>query len=366
MKKFVKILLSGCIPALTFTACSDDNEEPGKPDVPSGPEVIVDAAYVLNQGNSYSGIDGGLSVIDLNTLTAENDVFKSKNGRTLGSTPQCGVVYGSKIYVGASESYTIEVIDRFTFKSIEKISLEKSQEGRSPRSMVATGGKIYVCLYEGYVARLDTTKYNIEATVKVGANPDIMCLHDGKLYVPNSEGMNYLENKPYGTTASVVTLNPFKEEDVITVPLNPTKFMSDGSNLYLLSMGNYFDVPSAVYKITTDGAEKIADATVATTGSHTLLIGNNPYVAEGSMLTYTLVNTQTGEQTPVSFEDAPAPSNVGIDPNTGNIIITTYDKPAGMFADYEAPGWTCVYGTELNLMKKFRTGSGPAAIFFNK
>lgn len=365
MKKLVKLLLFGCIPALTITACSDDNDDSGKPDVPQGPDVIADAAYILNQGNSYSGIDGGLNVIDLNTMTVANDVFKSVNGRTLGSTPQCGVVYGSKIYVGASESYTIEVMDRYTFKSIEKISLEKSEEGRSPRSMVATGGKIYVSLYEGYVARLDTTNYNIEATVKVGANPDIMCLHNGKLYVPNSEGMNYLENKPYGTTASVVTLNPFKEEEVITVPLNPTKFMSDGTNLYLLSMGNYYDVTSAVYKISSDGAEKIADATVAATDSHTLLIGNNPYVAEGSMLTYTLVDTRTGVQTPVTFEDAPAPSNVGIDPNTGNIIITTYDKPAGMFADYEAPGWTCIYGVDLNLIKKFRTGSGPAAIFFN-
>ncbi|MDE6336726.1 MAG: hypothetical protein K2L34_09155, partial [Muribaculaceae bacterium] len=120
------------------------------------------------------------------------------------------------------------------------------------------------------------------------------------------------------------------------------------------------------YKISDESAEKIADATVATAGNQTLLIGNNPYVAEGSNLTYTLVDTRTGVKTPVTFADAPAPSNVGIDPKTGNIIITTYEKPAGMFADYDAPGWTCVYGSDLNLIKKFKTGSGPAAIFFDE
>ncbi|MDE5880401.1 MAG: hypothetical protein K2H60_01610 [Muribaculaceae bacterium] len=362
MSKFEKCLIS-CLPLMALVACNN-NDEPKTPVI--CPTLPTDVVYILNQGNSYSGIDGSLNVIDLENLKSANSVFKTVNGRTLGSTPQCGVVYGSKIYVGASESQTIEVIDRNTYESIQQISLQNSSTGKSPRSMVATGGKVYISLYEGYVACLDTLKCEIEATTKVGANPDIMCLHQGKLYVPNSEGMNYLENKPYGTTASVVTLNPFIEEKVITVPLNPTKFMSDGSNLFLLCMGDYFMESSAVYKISDESAEKIADATVATAGNQTLLIGNNPYVAEGSNLTYTLVDTRTGVKTPVTFADAPAPSNVGIDPKTGNIIITTYEKPAGMFADYDAPGWTCAYGADLNLIKKFKTGSGPAAIFFNE
>lgn len=364
MKKFVKILIIGCFPIITFVSCSENKEDPDLPNNPAVPSA--EAVYILNQGNSYSGIDGSLNVINLKELTVENNVFKTVNGRTLGSTPQCGLAYGSKIYIGAYESQTIEVIDRSTFRSIKKISLEKSDAGKSPRSMVATGGKVYVSLYEGYVARLDTVEYEIEATTKVGANPDIMCLYNGKLYVPNSEGMNYLENKPYGKTASVVSLNPFKEEKVIEVPLNPTKFMSDGVNLYLLCMGDYYLENSAVYKITGESSEIIANATVAAVGQGNLLIGNNPYVAEGSLLSYTLVNTRTGEMKFVSFTDAPAPSNVGINPITGDIIITTYEKPAGVFADYDSPGWTCVYGSDLTLKKKFKTGSGPAAIFFNE
>ncbi len=358
-----KKLLVGCLPILALASCSSDkNDEPNVPVSPNVPEI-----YVLNQGNFYSGIDGSLNVIDIDNLEVSNGVFKAVNGRTLGSTPQCGVVYGSKIYIGASESQTIEVIDRATYKSIQQIRLEDSESGKSPRSMVATGGKVYVSLYEGYVARLDTASYEVEASVKVGANPDIMCLHQGKLYVPNSEGMNYLENKPYGTTASVVSLSPFAEEKVITVPLNPTKFMSDGSNVYLLSMGDYYLETSAVYKITGEEAEKISDATVAGLGGHKLLIGNNPYVAPGedSRLSYTLVDTKSGTKTPVTFAEAPAPSNVGIDSETGNIVISTYEKPAGMFADYDSPGWACVYGSDLGLIKKFRIGSGPAAIFFN-
>jgi len=102
MRKYLYLSIAALWAASLASCSSDDNNEP---DVPvTGQKSPV---YVLNQGNFYNAIEGGLSVIDLEEKTISNNVFKSANNRSLGDTPQCGVAYGSKIYVGTSQSNTI-------------------------------------------------------------------------------------------------------------------------------------------------------------------------------------------------------------------------------------------------------------------
>ena len=117
-----------------FTSCSDDDEPmPKDPDFPT----LSSGAYVLNQGSYSKKIEGALNVIDYTTATIADDVFTKANNRSLGSTPQCGIAYGGKIYLGMYGSKTIEIIDRYTYKSVQQIRLDESTQGQSPRNMVA-------------------------------------------------------------------------------------------------------------------------------------------------------------------------------------------------------------------------------------
>lgn len=298
-----------------LTACDDNNGNMPENDG----DVSTDAICLLYQGDLYNSIEGALDIIDCKTMQLISNVFKTQNGRNLGDTPQCGLTYGSRIYLGIHVSKTIQVIDRQTYKSVRQISLTDPQKGTQPRSMVAHGGKVYISMFDGYVARLDTASLEIDAAVKVGPNPEIIALHDGKLYVPNSDGMNFPN---FGKTASVVSLNPFKTESTIDVPLNPAQFISGGSKLYLLSKGNYDDIPSAVYEIKADGKyEKIADATLFHINGDTMYLVNCEWEKTPEFTSYSITTKDTKN---LKFDKVKSPANFSVDPVTGNFIFSTY------------------------------------------
>lgn len=356
MKKLNKFLILPVAIMTMMSSCDNKNSYIE----PDPVELGVPVAYIINQGNHYSKIEGSLNSLNLLTGAFQRDAFLNANLRYLGATPQCGVLYGSKLYVGMSDSHTIEVIDPRTFKSIKQISLEESTNGRSPRSMISHEGNIYISMFEGYVARLDTVSLEIDESVKVGANPEKMAEYKGKLYVPNSEGMNYLENKPYGTTASVVTFSPFEVEKTIEVPLNPNEFLSNGVELFLLAMGDYGTTESAVYKLGTDGKwVKVGPATSAALYYTNLILVNNPF---GGEPTITLVNVSTLGRVEVNFPEATCPASVAIDPYTLAILIQTYRVPEGGFADYDSPSKLCVYNANFQYVDSFDIGVGPATI----
>ena len=107
-----------------------------------------------------------------------------------------------------NDSHTIEIVDRSSYRSLKQIRLDDVEfKGKSPRSMVANDGFVYISMFEGYVAKLDTLSAAITAEVKVGPNPEVICLHKGNLYVPNSDGNNYMVG--YGKTASVINVDSF-------------------------------------------------------------------------------------------------------------------------------------------------------------
>lgn len=344
-----------------FVACSDDDDPSQEPEKPVAENVVVNGAFFLNQGNYSNKIEGSLNVLNYANSTMFNDVFKEANGRSLGSTPQCGLEYGGKIYLGMYESNTIEIIDRYTYESVKQISLEGSVNGQEPRSMVADGGKVYISMYDGYVARLDTASHSIEASVKVGPNPEVIGIYKNKLYVPNSDGMNYQVG--YGETASVIDMSSFTVESTIDVPLNPYKFFTVGDNLYLLAKGNYYDVASTVSRLEDDGSfTELFNATIVSS------YGNNIYYIDapwGGTTAYGKYDTTVATSSSLPIENIDSPSEMGIDPNTGRMFISSYPLNNG-YADYNSDGYVCEYDLNGVYKAKYDIGGGAPCIFFVK
>lgn len=342
-----------------LASCSDNGPSIPDADYPT----LSEGAYVLNQGNFYNGISGGLNVIDYDKNNTDINVFKSVNGRSLGDTPQCGIAYGSKIYVGTSGSNTIEIMNRSDYKSVKQIRLsELTASGNQPRSMVASNGKIYIAMYDGYVSRLDTVSMTIDKVVKVGPNPEIMALYNGKLYVPNSDGMNYPN---YGITASIVDLETMTETSKFTVPMNPDKFMVCDGRLLLLCKGNYADQPAAVYEVNEDQTcTKIAEATIAAVSEDTLYMINLPFtvtIPDAQYMTYQPASKALADWQIVRPD---YPSDITIDKIGKKILISSYVM-SGPWPSYDAPGYVNVYDEDSNLLNRYTVGSGPTCIFFN-
>lgn len=354
----MKKLFYVCIAALMaagITSCSDDDEPVVKnPDMPT----VSRGAYVLTQGNWTTKVEGSLNVLDYATGVYSRNVFQSVNKRSLGATPQCGVVYGSKIYIGMLESKTIEIIDRTTFKSIKQIKLQNPDQGTQPNSMATKDGKVYISMFDGYLARLDTLSQTIDASVKVGNNPDEIAIFRDRIYVPNSDGMNFPD---YGKTASVVTINPFKVEATIDVPLNPGKFMTDGSTLFLYARGNYDGIPGAVYKFDSNYRyEKLFEATMAGIYGEYICYINKPFGVEAKSGKY---NITSGKITDIQLDELIDPTNMGVDPKTGNIIVSSNADLE--WDNYTRPGYLYEYDPDGKLIKRYDSGTGPACIFFN-
>ena len=336
-------------------SCEENNDSNVKnPDVPT----VSAGAYILNQGEYSSKIEGSLNVLDYASQSMREKVFATVNNRSLGSTPQCGVAYGSKIYIGVYESKSIEVIDKYTFKSIKQIKLEDSKQGQSPRGMVAKGGYVYVTMNEGYLARLDTIGLVIDKQVKVGLNPEQPAIMGDYVYVPNSAW-----TAGYSDMASAVSLSTFTEVREFKVPLNPNKFLTNGNELFVISWGNYSDQPAVMAKVNSNNGdyEVIGNARMGAIKGNTIFLIDNPY---GMKTTYWKYDISTGKKTEMEFPEIVAPAGIGVDPFRDVLLIASVPMDNG-YPSYLLPGYVCEYTTEGKFLKKYNTGVGEAAIFFN-
>jgi YVTN family beta-propeller protein len=237
-KIFNSIIVCTAMALPLFTGCSDDDDPAAEPAVPS--EYI----YVLNSGN-FGANNAGLSMYDIKEGTVVKDIFEARNGRRLGNTGQDMILYGSKMYIAVYGESTVEVTD-LEARSLKQISTEGQ-----PRYFAVHEGKVYVTYYNGYVARIDTATLAVEATVRVGRNPEQLTAVGEKLYVANSGGLDYNTETGYDRTVSVIDLATFTETDTIEVVINPTEIESDHSgNVYIISKGNYGTIPNTMQKLT--------------------------------------------------------------------------------------------------------------------
>lgn len=379
MKKISRFMMAAFVATLALASCDKDSDfengdqgevvKPGdnegenegdneNPDVPTLPENV----YALTEGNFYQHIEGGLNVLNLEKGSVDMNVFKATNGRSLGDTPQCGVAYGSKIYVGASESNTIEIIDRLTWKSVKQINVADVTPGGQPYSMVASKGKVFISMFGGNLARLDTLTMTIDKVVPVGNNPDQIALYKDKIYVPISDGMNYPN---YGTTAVVVDPVSMEIEKTFETGLNPREFIVADEHLYVLCMGNYGDVPSKLYEVSSDFTLKeICDATLVATYDKKVAIINQPFTQGEPIVEYKLYDPANETLTDWDIVRPDYANSMFYDIEAGTFFIASYVMN-GQYPSYELPGYVNQYKVgSKEVVKKYELGSAGRTHFF--
>ncbi len=353
-----KIFFISAIAAVMFglTSCDDKDEPSQNPDNPTHST----GAYFLCQGQAYNHVPGGLFALDYTTGKWSDNAFQTANGISLGDTPQWGICYGSKLYLGIFDSNVIHIVDKYTFKNFKTISLKDSKNGQKPRSLVAKDGKVYIAMYDGYVARLDTLSMDIEASVKVGPNPEVIGIYKDELYVPNSNGEDYPN---YGTTASVVNLKDFSVTKTIDVPMNPYMFRATDQGLFLLCKGNYEDIASQVYKMNGDKWDAVANATIMAADKDKLYLVDDPFY--GSVpAEYRIYDCVTNKVVDWNIEKVIYPNNIAVDRIGGRIFISSYYMD-GKYPSFKAPGYVSVYGLDNSFISKHDIGTGSPCIFFD-
>ena len=219
-----------------------------KPEPPSVPAQYESGVVVLNEG-LFEQNNASLTFYD--GTTSFQQVFMSENGRGLGDTANDFDTYsfGGKEYIiiAVDISSQVEIIDRKTLKTVAQIPFFDGVNAREPRHIVVNGTRAFVCNFDGTIGIIDLITNTLIDLIEVGANPDGLAIVNDKLYVSNSGGLHY---PIYDSTLSVIDLSTLLVEETFETRINCTQMIvDDQAEIYLLSNGNYDDIPPALLRI---------------------------------------------------------------------------------------------------------------------
>lgn len=315
MYRRVQILIGIGLLALSawlFTACRGDEIVYPTIGTHVTDEVRKGGLYVLCEGNMGSN-KARLDYINLHDGDYYANWYGAMNPKQMKELGDVGndiQQYGGRLYAVINCSHKVEVMD-LKGRHIAKVDISNC------RYMAFKGDKMYVSAYVGSVAdpdmlgsvyEVDTATLTVTREVKVGHQPDELCVVGNRLYVANSGG--YLTNR-YDSTLSVIDLTTFTETQQIVVGLNPTRVRVDDRNhLWVCCQGNYAATKPSL--VILDHATVLKRIPVAC--SNISIYGNTAYVIDNETNTLRAFST-------IDFTEQPQP-----------IDISNYEHPYGLLA----------------------------------
>ena len=299
-----------------FVACRTD--EVIYPTIPTDvtDEVQQGGLYVLCEGNMGSN-KARLDYMNLETGTYYANWYGAQNPKQVKELGDVGndiAVYGNKLYAVINCSHKVEIMDLQAHR-IGQVDIPNC------RYLAFYGDKAYVSAYVGSLAdpdllgsvvEIDTASLQITREVKVGHQPDELCVIDDKLYVVNSGG--YLTNR-YDSTVSVIDLNSFTEIQKIPVGLNPTRIRKDEQGyLWVCCQGNYNEVKPQVVVHDLNNVVK----RIQTPCANISIYDNTAYILDNTNKNLLGISTIDYRQ------------------STINLSLSTYENPYGLLATKDA------------------------------
>ncbi len=354
----IKLLAVGAL-ALGATACSDNDE----PDIPVIEPVESNTILVVNNGVQSTGVPGTLTLYNIATGNTVADAFRETNNLSIGDTPQDAVIFGSKLYISVFDSNCIWVLDAQSLEIKKSIVPEAPSQG--PRNFAVAGDKVYVSLYSGHVAAIDTTAMAIESTFEVGPNPEKIAVRGNMMYVANSDGNNWMESN-INSSLSIVDLATM-EQSFHKIGTNVTSVVTNGTDVFALCMGNYGDIPATIKKIGADGtATDFCPGTMIAISGSKLYVINDPAMTPVNP-TYKIYTTAGGvasDMFAAGTEVPKAPCGISINNTDGSFIILSrlMGEVSPLYTD---PGVAYYYNSDATLRAKFDIGINPVAALFN-
>ena len=176
--------------------------------------------FVLNEG-AFPGAST-LDLLDFKHKTYCTDIFAQANPEVvqgIGNTGNDLAIVDGKLWVLMNASNQVAVL------SLPDAKLERILPVDSPRFITQEGGFAYITSYAeavyggdeavpGKVYRIDAKSFDT-VTLEVGYQPEGLAVLNGKLYVANSGGYNWVHDN----RISVIDLSTFKLEKHLEAPV---------------------------------------------------------------------------------------------------------------------------------------------------
>ena len=291
-------MLCSLILGISFTACSDDDED----------KLIIDPedypAYILNEG-IWGSNNANISRFFPSYKGIDSDYYQQVNGKLMGDLANAMIEEDNNIYVVIGGS---KYVARLDLNCVEQARYSFPEGEGEPRCIDVEDGYVYVTQHGGQVSKLDAQTLKLVSTFKGGDNLEGIVEKDGKLYVANAWKGVYDFNKEL----LVINAETMTKTGSIDVVLNPVQVQEIDDKIYVISQGNYEDVQAVLQVIDTKaGTSKVIvkDVDKITEGHNGLIYGvRSTYDADwntiNSFFTY---NPKKGTVSETSFlQDAPS------------------------------------------------------------
>jgi hypothetical protein len=238
MKLKLNLLLAASA-ALLLAGCEKD-----------GGGVIIPVAetrgyWILGEG-TLGNENSTLYYYDLTTQSATDRFTEANPGEAVGNTANDMKIYGSKLYVAVDQSNQVLVVDAVSGRLLERLDMGQADgSDREPRAVACAGGKAFVSLYSGEVARIDTTTFEVDYVSCHGSsrwNEGIAAVNEQVLAVAQS--------RQEGNTVTLIDIPSFTVQGQVTVPTNPSELaVTKDGDVYLATWGDYATEGPALHKL---------------------------------------------------------------------------------------------------------------------
>lgn len=354
MKNFKRIFLAILVSSTFFVSCSDNDDDVKAPRGNYDGGVII-----LNEGNNGTT---NASVSYLSTdLQIENNVFSAINpDKTTGDTAQNIGFNGDNAYLVLNGSNKIEVVNRYTFKSITTITTKLL----NPRYITFSNGKGYVTNWgdpgdvnDDYVAVLDLSSNTITSTIPVKEGPEKILENDGKLYVTHKGGWGLGNSLTVINAATNTVITNFVVGDI------PSGMVKDNGTLYVLCDGMPYyaptETPGKIVKInlSTNAITSTVNFTGITHPGFLDIENSKLYYTVGNSVYTAATNTTTLPSTAL-FQVKEITTLYGFAVEDNKIYLADA-------VNYSDPGDIYIYSTAGAFVNTFSVGILPNGFYFN-
>ena len=327
---------------LLLASCSNDDKI--EKDVPSG--AYDNGILVLNEGN-FGTPNASVSYI-ANDFTVVNNIFGIENSdKKMGDVGQSMSFSDDKAYIVVNNSNVVEVVNRYTFKSLGTIT----EQIKNPRYSVVLNGKLYVTNAKTKAVTVyDAKTFTYLETILINKVSEKIITANGKLYVTNGA---------YGTGSSVTVINPQSNNamSTITVESGVNSIEEKNGSVYVLCSNAD---RSKLFKINT--ATDTATAIESTTLKKALnmdIDGDKIYFTKGNSVYAMALNaTDFNETALFSIPDGGYFTFYGFNVIDSKIYSANVNG-------FTAAGEVKIYSTTGTELKTVTVGMGPNSFYAN-
>ncbi|MFA7081265.1 MAG: DUF5074 domain-containing protein [Bacteroidales bacterium] len=221
-----------------FVSCTDETNDnkPIQEVLPKGYFVLCEGLYGMNNSS--------LDFYNSESKEVIIDLFSEVNAQGLGDTGNDMIEFNDYIFIAVKESACVQVINKNSGKLIKRIiTVDNSGKNRKPSRLAKNGSMVFLCTVDGNVLEINPYTLNLGRIVKVGRNPEAICISNNKLYVTNSGGLDFGTPIGYDKTVSVVNIATMTEIKKIEVGENPGIIKELSSGLVgLIVKGDYSNI----------------------------------------------------------------------------------------------------------------------------